>query len=101
MDLDWMPDEASLGQIIQLLKESQNPDTETQRSVEQVSKEVVFVCMVYCCRWCVSYTHTRTHSYTHTYTHSYTHTHARTHGDRTHVYLTQTHTYINLRVFGL
>ena len=38
-------------QIIQLLKESQNPDTETQRSEEQVSKdsEVVFVCMVYCC----------------------------------------------------
>jgi len=40
MDFNWMPDEASLGQIIQLLKESQNPDTETQRSVEQVSERL-------------------------------------------------------------
>lgn len=38
MNLSWQPDEGSLGQILQLLKESQNPDTETQRSVEQVSK---------------------------------------------------------------
>lgn len=37
MNLSWQPDEGSLGQILQLLKESQNPDTETQRSVEQVS----------------------------------------------------------------
>lgn len=38
MNLSWQPDEGSLGQILQLLKESQNPDTETQRSVEQVSE---------------------------------------------------------------
>ena len=37
MSFNWHPDEASLAQILQLLKESQNPDTETQRAVEQVS----------------------------------------------------------------
>ena len=37
MAFSWQPDQASLGQIIQLLKESQNPDTDTQRAVEQVS----------------------------------------------------------------
>lgn len=36
MALTWQPDEGSLAQIITLLKESQNPDTETQRAVEQV-----------------------------------------------------------------
>ncbi len=36
MSFSWHPDEASLAQILQLLKESQNPDTETQRAVEQV-----------------------------------------------------------------
>lgn len=33
----WTPDEGSLAQIVQLLRESQaSADTETQRSVEQV-----------------------------------------------------------------
>ncbi len=36
-EMAWSPDEASLTQIVQLLRESQaSADTETQRSVEQV-----------------------------------------------------------------
>ncbi len=35
--MSWSPDEGSLTQIVQLLRESQaSADTETQRSVEQV-----------------------------------------------------------------
>lgn len=37
MECDWKPDEQGLQQILQLLKESQSPDTTTQRSVQQVS----------------------------------------------------------------
>jgi cation transport ATPase len=33
----WQPQEEGLIQILTLLKESQSPDTETQRSVQQVS----------------------------------------------------------------
>jgi len=33
----WNPDDNGLQQIIQLLKESQSPDTATQRTVQQVS----------------------------------------------------------------
>jgi len=33
----WNPDDNGLQQIIQLLKESQSPDTATQRAVQQVS----------------------------------------------------------------
>uniref|UniRef100_A0A8C5FD70 Transportin 1 n=1 Tax=Gadus morhua TaxID=8049 RepID=A0A8C5FD70_GADMO len=35
MECEWKPDEQGLQQIIQLLKESQSPDTSTQRSVQQ------------------------------------------------------------------
>lgn len=37
MECEWKPDELGLRQILQLLKESQSPDTSTQRSVQQVS----------------------------------------------------------------
>ena len=33
---DWAPDHDSLTQVIQLLKESQFPCTETQRAIQQV-----------------------------------------------------------------
>ena len=32
----WQPDASGLEQIIQLLKESQSPDTDIQRQVQQV-----------------------------------------------------------------
>ncbi|KAG5272424.1 hypothetical protein AALO_G00165380 [Alosa alosa] len=35
MECAWKPDEQGLQQILQLLKESQSPDTTTQRSVQQ------------------------------------------------------------------
>ncbi|XP_074640252.1 transportin-1-like [Tubulanus polymorphus] len=35
MKMAWQPDESGLGQILQLLKESQSPDTATQRAVQQ------------------------------------------------------------------
>ncbi|TKS84672.1 Transportin-1 Importin beta-2 [Collichthys lucidus] len=35
MECEWKPDEQGLQQILQLLKESQSPDTSTQRSVQQ------------------------------------------------------------------
>ena len=35
--LHWQPDQQGLEQILQLLKESQSPNTETQKSVQQVS----------------------------------------------------------------
>lgn len=33
----WQPEENGLRQILQLLKESQSPDNEIQRNVQQVS----------------------------------------------------------------
>lgn len=45
MAFTWQPDQASLEQILQLLKESQNPDTDTQRAVEQVRSDAGCVCM--------------------------------------------------------
>lgn len=51
MDCDWKPDEQGLQQILQLLKESQSPDTTTQRSVQQVS----FVLMAEPCPLWVTY----------------------------------------------
>lgn len=36
MAFTWQPDPNGLNQIVQLLRESQNPDTATQRAVEQV-----------------------------------------------------------------
>lgn len=37
MALAWQPNTDGLEQILQLLKESQSPDTEIQRAVQQVS----------------------------------------------------------------
>lgn len=37
MKMAWQPQEGGLRQILQILKESQSPDTETQRAVQQVS----------------------------------------------------------------
>lgn len=36
MKMTWQPSEEGLLQIIQLLKESQSPDTNIQRAVQQV-----------------------------------------------------------------
>lgn len=33
----WQPDEHGLQQVLQLLKDSQSPDTATQRAVQEVS----------------------------------------------------------------
>lgn len=35
--MDWRPDEEGLQQVLQLLKDSQSPDTATQRVVQDVS----------------------------------------------------------------
>lgn len=37
MKMAWQPQEEGLRQILTLLKESQSPDTATQRAVQQVS----------------------------------------------------------------
>jgi len=37
MKMAWQPQEEGLRQILKLLKESQSPDTATQRAVQQVS----------------------------------------------------------------
>lgn len=39
----WQPDQDGLQQIIQLLKESQSPNTEVQRAVQQVSFTAPYV----------------------------------------------------------
>ena len=36
--MEWVPNEASLSQVVELLKESHSPDTDTQRLVEQVGR---------------------------------------------------------------
>lgn len=36
MAFSWHPDQAGLQQILELLRESQSPNTETQRAVQQV-----------------------------------------------------------------
>ena len=41
--LNWQPDQQGLEQILQLLKESQSPDTETQRAVQEVSFQIIFI----------------------------------------------------------
>lgn len=38
--MEWQPDEQGLQQVLQLLKDSQSPDTATQRSVQEVSSSV-------------------------------------------------------------
>ena len=40
----WNPESNGLQQILQLLRESQSPDNMTQRTVQQVSFIVMFVC---------------------------------------------------------
>lgn len=37
--MDWQPDEQGLQQVLQLLKDSQSPNTATQRIVQDVSLE--------------------------------------------------------------
>lgn len=37
MKMEWKPEPEGLRQILTLLKESQSPDTVTQRAVQQVS----------------------------------------------------------------
>ena len=39
----WQPDQDGLQQIIQLLKESQSPNTDVQRAVQQVSFTLLVV----------------------------------------------------------
>lgn len=41
--MEWQPDEQSLQQVLQLLKDSQSPDTATQRAVQEVS---LCVCLI-------------------------------------------------------
>ncbi len=38
--MNWQPEEAGLAQILQLLRESQSPDTATQRAVQQKLEEL-------------------------------------------------------------
>ena len=38
--MNWRPEQAGLQQILQLLKESQSPDTNTQRAVQQKLEEL-------------------------------------------------------------
>lgn len=40
--MEWQPDEQGLQQVLQLLKDSQSPDTATQRAVQEVSSVFVF-----------------------------------------------------------
>jgi cation transport ATPase len=42
----WSPRQEGLDQILQLLRESQSPDTQTQRAVQQVSHP--FFQFIYC-----------------------------------------------------
>lgn len=37
VQMEWQPDEQGLQQVLQLLKDSQSPDTATQRAVQEVS----------------------------------------------------------------
>lgn len=41
--MEWQPDEQGLQQVLQLLKDSQSPDTATQRAVQEVSSKGVWV----------------------------------------------------------
>ena len=38
--MDWQPEQSGLQQILQLLRESQSPDTRTQREVQQRQEEL-------------------------------------------------------------
>ncbi len=39
--MEWQPDEQGLQQVLQLLKDSQSPDTATQRAVQEVYYTIV------------------------------------------------------------
>lgn len=65
--MEWQPDEQGLQQVLQLLKDSQSPDTATQRAVQEVSLNLCVCCMdcvyrchmirvVYVCGWLNSLT---------------------------------------------
>lgn len=41
--MEWQPDEQGLQQVLQLLKDSQSPNTVTQRAVQQVSLYTVIL----------------------------------------------------------
>ncbi len=43
--MEWQPDEQGLQQVLQLLKDSQSPDTATQRAVQEVS---LYLCVCVC-----------------------------------------------------
>lgn len=44
--MEWQPDEQGLQQVLQLLKDSQSPDTATQRAVQEVSLHLaLYVCV--------------------------------------------------------
>lgn len=45
--MEWQPDEQGLQQVLQLLKDSQSPDTATQRAVQEVSYTIAtFACLL-------------------------------------------------------
>ncbi|MGH0182919.1 UNVERIFIED_CONTAM: hypothetical protein FKN15_010741 [Acipenser sinensis] len=46
MEYEWKPDEQGLQQILQLLKESQSPDTSTQRTVQQASFLIMLLLII-------------------------------------------------------
>lgn len=46
LSMTWQPQQEGLQQILQLLKESQSPDTAIQRTVQQVSVIVQFINIV-------------------------------------------------------
>lgn len=45
MKMEWKPEHEGLRQILTLLKESQSPDTATQRAVQQVSFSLIHRCI--------------------------------------------------------
>lgn len=48
--MEWQPDEQGLQQVLQLLKDSQSPNTVTQRAVQQVSLNTLMVnCVFHSC----------------------------------------------------
>lgn len=45
--MEWQPDEQGLQQVLQLLKDSQSPDTATQRAVQEVYYTIVMISYVF------------------------------------------------------
>lgn len=44
--MEWQPDEQGLQQVLHLLKDSQSPDTATQRAVQEVSSLFLCACLI-------------------------------------------------------